>query len=147
MLSNLLNILIKFESYLETQYLHHDTFMNYYSHASLCNILRRVRSAWSRKMSKTSPRFWKVLRFRARFLSIWGIRIKCVSVVTNKYHSTFDRVHIHRFLPADNGVLSRMPSVQKTKVSGQFPMTPRDDKGELRNLYSANISWHDEVRH
>ena len=67
--SNLLNILINFESYLETQYLHHDTFMNYYSHASLGNILRRVRPVWSHKMPKTSPRFWKVFRFGPGFLA------------------------------------------------------------------------------
>ena len=63
--SNLLRILINFESYLEIQYLHHDTFLNYYSHASLGNILRRVRPVWSHK---TSLRFWKVFRFRPGFL-------------------------------------------------------------------------------
>ena len=59
MFSNLLNIIIYFENYLETQHLHHDTLMNYYSHASLGNILRRVRPVWSHKMPKTSPRFEK----------------------------------------------------------------------------------------
>ena len=98
---------------------------NYYSHLWLGNILRRVRPVWSHKMLETSPRFWKVFRFRSRFLSIWGIGIKCVSVVPNKHRSTFDRVHVQRFLPEGNGVLPRMRSVQRTKVSGQFPVTTR----------------------